>query len=41
MRSDEEQNFTVLSGREFPFEKIAYPGREIPMEEWKALPDKS
>lgn len=25
----------------WPFEKVAYPGREISMEEWKALPDKS
>ncbi|MBI1356388.1 MAG: twin-arginine translocation pathway signal protein [Acidobacteria bacterium] len=24
----------------WPFEKVAYPGREISMDEWKALPDK-
>ena len=25
----------------WPFEKIAFPGREIPMDEWDALPDKT
>lgn len=25
----------------WPFEKVAYPGREMSMEEWKALPDKN
>lgn len=25
---------------EWPFEDVAYPGREMPMDEWKALPDK-
>lgn len=25
----------------WPFESVAYPGREIPMDEWEALPDKS
>jgi hypothetical protein len=25
----------------WPFEKVAYPGREMPMDEWEALPDKS
>lgn len=25
----------------WPFDKVAYPGREIPMDEWEALPDKT
>lgn len=25
----------------WPFDKVAYPGREIPMAEWEALPDKT
>ncbi len=25
----------------WPFEAVAYPGREIPMEEWNSLPDKA
>ena len=26
---------------EWPFEKVAYPGREIPWEEWEALPEQT
>ena len=25
----------------WPFERVAYPGHEIPMDEWEALPDKT
>jgi hypothetical protein len=38
----EEKLFAVVKdwiAREWPFERVAYPGKEISREEWDAIPD--